>query len=188
MRQEAKLSFIKRASRRRNFKNVCKTVTKKHQLWLCYQLQCDEHLLYQQPEMNKKLTSTLLSSEPDHLQAELRRLDSKLVSDCTVHHPKWLKLHNVTYIRGVFPLLEHDDIPTFAKLIDTSFVDNHILFSCQLYSTEYLCHHYNSFVVHPCGSFVYVTPAGLAYHSPLQVKRSFNSSDTSLYITLPCTY
>ena len=70
-RQGAKLSFIKRASRQGKFKNICKTVTRKHQLWLCYQLQCEDHLLYQQPETNNNLTLTLLSSERDHLQTEL---------------------------------------------------------------------------------------------------------------------
>ena len=39
MRNEAKLSFIKQASRSGNFKNVAKTIAN-HQLWLCYQLQC----------------------------------------------------------------------------------------------------------------------------------------------------
>ena len=34
MRHEAKLSFIKRASRRGNFKNICLSVAKYHQLWL----------------------------------------------------------------------------------------------------------------------------------------------------------
>ena len=36
MRQESKLSFIKQASRQSNFKNVCKTVAKKNQFWMCY--------------------------------------------------------------------------------------------------------------------------------------------------------
>ena len=39
MRQESKLSFIKRVSRKSNFKNVCKTAAKKHQFWLCHQIQ-----------------------------------------------------------------------------------------------------------------------------------------------------
>ena len=47
MRNEAKLSFIKQASRSGNFKNVAKTIANHHQLWLCYQLQCQDHLLHQ---------------------------------------------------------------------------------------------------------------------------------------------
>lgn len=38
MRQEAKLSFIKRASHSGNYKNVPKTVARRHQFWLCYQI------------------------------------------------------------------------------------------------------------------------------------------------------
>ena len=39
MRQESKLGFVKRVSRRGNYKNVYKTVAKKHQFWLCHQIQ-----------------------------------------------------------------------------------------------------------------------------------------------------
>ena len=37
MRQEAKLSFVQKVARLSNYKNVCKTVAKKHNFWMCYQ-------------------------------------------------------------------------------------------------------------------------------------------------------
>ena len=41
MPQESKLSFVKRVSKRGNYKNVPQTVAKKHQLWYCYKIQVE---------------------------------------------------------------------------------------------------------------------------------------------------
>ena len=45
MRHEAKLSFIKKSSRRGNFKNIPLTVAKRHQFGLSYQFQFEKHLI-----------------------------------------------------------------------------------------------------------------------------------------------
>ena len=44
MRHEAKLSFVKRCAKFANFKNFCLTTAKKHQRWLCYELQSEKFL------------------------------------------------------------------------------------------------------------------------------------------------
>ena len=54
MRQEAKLSFFKRISRKSNYKNICKTVAKKHQLWQCYTMHKESHFLHPFPEISPK--------------------------------------------------------------------------------------------------------------------------------------
>ena len=46
MKHDAKLSFMKRAAKSGNNKNVCKFVAKHHQFWVLYQLSCESHLLY----------------------------------------------------------------------------------------------------------------------------------------------
>ena len=58
MRHEAKLSFIKRSSRRGNFKNILKTVVKHHQQWLCYQLNFETHLLCPEPQLSPRAKET----------------------------------------------------------------------------------------------------------------------------------
>ena len=60
MRHEAKLSFIKRASRRGNFKNICLTVAKHHQLWHCYHTSCIPHLIYPTIECSPKVSESCL--------------------------------------------------------------------------------------------------------------------------------
>ena len=68
MRQESKLSFIKRVSRRSNYKNVCLTVAKKHQFWLCHQMVSSQLLTPTLDQSNKQL-SCVLSEEEDYLQS-----------------------------------------------------------------------------------------------------------------------
>ena len=72
MQHEAKLSFIKRDSHSSNFKNVCLTVPKTHQLWLCYQLECESHLVYPQAQTRPLIMHVDLGAEPQALQDEFR--------------------------------------------------------------------------------------------------------------------
>lgn len=67
MRHEAKRSFVKRTSRRGNFKNVCLTAAKKHQLWQCLQFQSE----HPDTELSSKST---VSSFDEHVQQVLTEL------------------------------------------------------------------------------------------------------------------
>ena len=70
---ESKLSFIKRVSHRSNYKNVCLTVAKKHQFWLCHQMVSSQLLTPTLDQSNKQL-SCVLSEEEDYLQEECLRI------------------------------------------------------------------------------------------------------------------
>lgn len=85
MRHEAKLSFIKRASHSSNFKNICLTVLKTHQLWLCYQLECESHLVYPQPQTGPLIMHVDLGAEPQALQDEFH--PHVEVSDASIVRP-----------------------------------------------------------------------------------------------------
>ena len=128
MRHEAKLSFLKRSSRRGNFKNICLTVSKAHQMWLCYQFESEGHLLYPQPEVSSKVTQLDYRTEPEGLQLQLTRqlVDVPCSSEHTVlvRHPVWLKIQSSTYKAGVYVLLERDYIsPTFGKILDIAILE-----------------------------------------------------------------
>ena len=85
MQHEAKLSFIKRDSHSSNFKNVCLTVPKTHQLWLCYQLECESHLVYPQAQTRPLIMHVDLGAEPQALQDEFR--PHVEVSDASIVRP-----------------------------------------------------------------------------------------------------
>ena len=134
MRQESKLNFVKRVSRRSNYKNVCKTVAKKHQFWLCHQIQSNPHLLMPKFEMSKKVLTCSLSEEDEYVQHELLRLSPNLPVGSLVHHPSWTGVQNSHLCRGVYVLLEHDLIkPTFGKIHDIVCVKHTVVLCMQKY-------------------------------------------------------
>jgi len=98
MRQESKLSFVKRVSRCSNYKNVCKT----DQFWLCYQIQTTPNLLLPKFELSKKSKSCPLSSEEEYVLSEVLRLVPHLSLDSTVSHPSWVKLRSSHLCQGVY--------------------------------------------------------------------------------------
>ena len=119
MRHEAKLSFIKRASRRGNFKNICLTVAKHHQLWLCYYTNCTPHLIYPTIECSPKVNESCLRGEPLHIQSKILATIPSLTLDCILKRPTWLKHHSSTFKHDSFVLIERDEMtPTFGKITD----------------------------------------------------------------------
>ena len=106
MRQESKLSFIKRVSRQSNFKNVCLTAAKKHQFWLCHQMLSSE-LLTPTLDQSTKQLSCVLSEEEDYLQAAFLYIMPHLTEDTTVSHPGWIALQSSQLRKGVFIILEY---------------------------------------------------------------------------------
>lgn len=74
MRQESKLSFIKRCSKRSNFKNVAQTAAKKHQLWQCYKMHVGLSFLHTNIEESPKSYECDLEAEDEHVINEISRL------------------------------------------------------------------------------------------------------------------
>ena len=199
MRQEAKLSFIKKASQRGNFKNICKTVISKHQLWLCYMIECNTHLLYPKVELSAKVSCVTFAAEPAHIQDELMNIAPFVCPDTSVNHPKWINVHSVTYNSGTFVLLKYDEMePKFGKILDIITVDSDditvdsddiiVLFFVQVYLAYAFDSHYDAFVVKSTGRFVYVPLGNLAHYRPVNIRKGFSVSDANLYISLHCTY
>ena len=90
MRQESKLSFVKKASRRGNFKNVPQTVARKRQLWQCYKLETEHPFLHIESELSPKRVSCTLNAEPQYLIDEVLRLFPAISQDTLVEHPNWV--------------------------------------------------------------------------------------------------
>ena len=94
MRQEAKLSFVKRVSCLSNYKNVCKTVAKKQLFWMCYQLLKEPRILTPAITFSPKCTSNPLISEDARIQCEFLRLIPNLFLDADIKHPEWVKIQS----------------------------------------------------------------------------------------------
>lgn len=188
MRQEAKLSFIKRLSRKSNYKNVCKTVAKRHQFWLCYQIQ-SPHLLAPRFEISKRFTSSILANEEDYIQMEFFQRIPKLTPDSVVSHPSFVLLQSSRLCMGVYILLKYDDItPVFGKIVDIVCFNDTVVLCVQEYYGHTFNTHYNCFSISHHGILKAVHLDNLSDHRPLHARRNFVRSDKSLYIMLPYTY
>ena len=77
--------------------------------------------------------------------------------------------------------------PTFGKVTDIIFVSqtNSVFFMVEIYKAECFSCHYNSFVVKSSYSTSLVNMVSLHDYHALMIHRSFDISDSSLYISLP---
>lgn len=191
MRQESKLSFVKKVSRRSNFKNVTKTVAKKHQLWQCYKLQVEHAYFHTDYESSPKRLPCTLRDEPQHIVEEAIKQFPSLCDDSVLEHTNWVEVQSSKYCKGVFVLLRYDDLsPEFGKIVDIVLVNGTVLFSVQLYVSDFLDTHYNSFVIKSTSSHRGILLDFLPHNRPLYAKRTFcqTPGDTKLYITLPFSF
>ena len=188
MRHEAKLSFIKRASRRGNFKNVCLTAAKKNQLWHCQQLLCED-ILHPEFKVSPKPTLSSFGEEDEHVRCVLSRTLPQEVHCTTIYHYKWVKVQSTKYTNGLFLLLKYDLIsPVYGKIMDIMLVDNTAILSLQKYRTLYFDPHFNAFVVLSIPEKIAIEQHRLEYHYVIHPRTTFVSSDSQCYVTLPFIY
>lgn len=189
MRQESKLSFIKRVSRSGNYKNVPKTVARRHQFWLCHQIQSDPCMLTPRLEISPKQLSSTLSCEDQYIQCEIKRLIPNLSADSNVFHPDWVKLQSSHFCKGLYILLKYDTMhPVFGKIIDLVIFNDNLIICIAEYYGDIFCSHYNAFTIKTKGVVSAFDVHSLADHRPFYARQNFCPSDQSLYITLPYYY
>ena len=188
MRQESKLSFVKKVSRLSNYKNICKTVAKKHNFWMCYQFHKDPHLLTPSVSFSPKYVSHALLSEDDCIQAEFLNLIPCLSLESEIKHLKWVQVQSSTLRKGTFLLIKYDvDSPVFGKVIDNLSFNSTVVLYVQEYSGELFFSYYNAFLIKSHGEFHAVNMETLKDHRPIAVRTSFASS-TDLYAVMPYYY
>ncbi len=188
MRHEAKLSFIKRASRRGNFKNVCLTAAKKHQLWQCQKLQSD-NFLHCEVESSPKPKLSSYNEEEECIQQKLRQLFPSDLQDLIIRHHKWVSVQSSKYTRGVFVLIEYDLIePVFGKVVDLLEINGTIMLSLEKHKSLFFDVHFNSFVVKSLGEHIAVEQHTLTFYNVIHASTTFITTDTQCYLTLPYIY
>ena len=187
MRQEAKLSFVKKISRLSNYKNICKTVAKKQNFWMCYQFQ-NSSLLTPSVSHNPKYVSHALHTEDECVQREFLRLIPSLELESEVKHLNWIKVQSSTLHKKSFVLMKYDvDNPVFGKLIDMLCVNSTFLLYVQVYIGEFFNSHYNAFLIKTHGDFCVVNVDTLQDHRPITVRPTFVTSQY-LYALMPYYY
>ena len=139
MRQESKLSFVKKVSRLSNYKNIYETVAKKHNFWMCYQLQKDLNLLTPAVLYSPRFTSQPLLSEDDCIRDTFVSLIPQISMESEIKHFTWMNSQSSTIHRGSFLLTEYDVvIPRFGKVIDILCYLSSTIFYVQEYVYRHL--------------------------------------------------
>lgn len=186
MRQESKLSFVKRVSRSSNYKNVAKTVAQRHQFWFCYQIQSNSHMLTPQLEVSPKQLTNTLACEDDYVQSVLKHVFPSLCADAIICHPNWVNLQSSHFYKGLYVLVKYDDMnPTFGKIIDLITIEGVLIICVIEYCGDVFISHYNAFRIKSRGIVSAINVYSLSDHRPFYARSSFSSSDNNLYITLP---
>ena len=179
MRQEAKLSFVKRASQRSNFKNISKSIAKKHQFWLSYKLEFCPNLIAANVELGKA-ANVIFGSEPSDLQQAFQSYN--LSNDSIISHHKWVQVQSTMYKIGMFVVLEYNDINAqFGKITDITVSQETIVFQVHVYNTDYFDEHFMSFVM---VVIKYINSSDLFIHDSIFCHKSLEQSTIHIFTLL----
>ena len=180
MRYESKLRVLKRASRHGNFKNICKTVAKKHQHLLCYYLNMQKQFLSCDVEIGPISLSETLSSNSEFCSF----IDSVNMEKEIIDHPKFIKYERLCIRKDTCVLISLSPLyPVFCKVIDLISFRNSYYVKVQ--ESEAICFdsHYNSFRVLFRPSFRFLLVSSLPSYPVLHIHHLFTVSNDH-YITV----
>ena len=183
-RIEAK--FCEKVSRLSNYKNICKTVAKKPNLWMCYQLLKDSNLLTPTVSYSPKFTSQPLVSEDGCIQDAFITLIPHIPLDSEIKHLSWLQSQSSAIHKGSFLLTNYDVV------MPRSLIFCAIISTTVLYVQEYSCisfnSHYNAYLIQSHGHFKALNFDTIADNRPISVHSSFATSSGDLYALMPYYY
>ena len=148
MRQEAKLSFVKRVSRQSNYKNICKTVVKKHQFWMCNQLLKDQHVLTPSITSSPRVKSITLRNEDECIRTQFIRLIPSISSEAEMKHIEWFKVQSSVLRKGTYVMLEYSvETPYFGLVADIICYDTTVVLYVQKFVGKVFHSHYNALLL-----------------------------------------
>ena len=181
MRHEAKLRVIKHAARVSNFKNVCKTVAKRHQHLLCFYIQSS--LLIGNIVKIGVCKPFHTSSQPETL---MLLLNNKFGAT-NIMILSFVTSSGVTYKPHAYILFKNDELsPVFCKiLLILKSEHGEIFLVVNEMETLFFDSHFNCYCINTTSRNHVCEFEILPYKSVFHVRRSF-AKDNRLYIVLKC--
>lgn len=182
MRYEAKLNVLKKASRHRNFKNICYTVSKRHQHLLCYHLNC-KSLLYKELTHGK----SSLGNQLIHCEKELKDCVLNVISNVShydlVYSTAWVNCKQMHLKVNMFVLVRTDGLyPVFGKIVSIYLIGCHCFVKIIIFETMCFDDMYQAFVVKATNNCEFLYIEAIPVH-PVYLRRAFDSSNHNLYIS-----
>ncbi|XP_026018914.1 uncharacterized protein LOC113019411 [Astatotilapia calliptera] len=178
MRFEAKHKFFKRSVK--NFKNITKTLVKKHQNQLAFHFENFYFKRLQFGPINEVLASSLKGSEALNKMFDV----SSIVSTTS-----WVKSYGTEYQVAMYVCSGvENEMPLFSKIVSIIVSDfNTYLLTCKV-STVYFNDHLNAFVIEDgLDVFALISVDDLVYYRPYDRQFS-NGTDDKMYIVPYCNF
>ncbi|XP_064625579.1 uncharacterized protein LOC135486591 [Lineus longissimus] len=184
MRFEGKHAFFKQVAQVTcNFKNICKTMARRHQMTLSDALMRKELFEFKPLESGKGLLQPLDHFEPHHsLIAEAIGCPV----DSEVFSAKFARYHGIEYRANEMVSVDCDKEsgnPLYGK-IEQVFIDDQTLvyLLIQVWETLWFEDRYHAYAVREGDEFLCITVNELLDHHPFHLIKSFDEHDSLRYI------
>jgi len=178
MRFEAKHNFFKRSVK--NFKNITKTLVKRHQRQLAYHW---ENLNFQRFEFGPVRKEVIDSLECG--EALIAMLNVNAYSD--VSTTNWVKNYGTEYQIGMYVCMKTNmEVPVFGKITSIIIHEDHAFILTCTVDTLYFDEHFSAYCIKERDdSFSVVSIDELIYYRPYD-KQLSNEMDDKIYIVPHC--
>ncbi|XP_026082259.1 uncharacterized protein LOC113058511 isoform X2 [Carassius auratus] len=176
MRYEAKHRFFKKNLK--NFKNLTKSLAKKHQLAIAYHWESCTIRGIESGPVSNELLSDLENSDFISEQLQIDISSEVMVTP-------WVKCQGTEYRSGLVVFLEFvDDAPVFGKIVKI-FIKDGIYFLVSCMESEFIEHLHAFSVVEQEHCLVLKKPEELMYYKPFDLQMSYGN-DHLFYIVVDC--
>ena len=185
MRFEAKHNFFRRLSHIVCcFKNICKTMAYRHQMYLCYRFYSQEHIDAKQLEVGNGHVVVLGSVEQGQSVSSLLGLGT--FED--VFLANWVRIWGTTYRPNMFLIVKVDaeGNPCFGRIMHIVVLDGSVTIIAQAWHTLFFHRHFFSYCIEKSEPSVLHTikPNEMTDPHPYHGKCSFVERDSNVYVTM----
>ena len=171
LRFEAKHAFFK-SLKSKSFKNLLKTLSKKHQTWLCYQQLGinggrSQNFVYKGDIVGKGYEMNFSYEYPELVESLRELYQGVYLADMTCYCSEQTEIHGLNYRRGCFVILDlHNGEPVFGQLEKIIVIDEDkfLLFEC--FEVDTFDSHILSYVLRSTGEKCVKSFRSLTYPWP----------------------
>lgn len=183
MRYEAKHDYFCRvADTVRNFKNICKTVAKRHQITQMYHMNAEKPLeVFEVGPGSSTRVAHLGIACAQQVTDRLPNVD--LMSEVT--DVKWVNICGSVYHPTQLVCYDMDQMPVFGQIYHLLTFESRVYFVLKVFKTLYFSDFHHAYAVKeetPC-QFVTTTQSELVDHQPLDLHSSATTNDDIQYVS-----
>ena len=182
MRYEAKHEYFGRlADCIRNYKNICKSLAKRHQLMHTYNLLAKKPLDTREVGPGRETEIVALKDDCIH-----RVMDKLQVNEFStqVYEANWITLCGTKYQPSLFVCHDFDEFPIFGKIVHILVHKDNVYFVLHAYETNHYNRHMHAYEVTECpDSYVVVSQTELIDFKPLDLLTDVCQDNQNEYIS-----